>query len=108
MPEIERRRLERLDLRVPALVQPSTTPGANRATNCFLLTRDISSQGAYFQTLEPDAYEGQVQIKLILKVPTCTKQMKYMCLTMAGEVLRRDAAGLAVRFEDDYTLRTLL
>jgi hypothetical protein len=105
MSQTDRRQIERLDLQVPALLQPSASD--SRAPSRFLLTRDISSKGAYFQTSEPYPHEGSVQVKLILKVPACNQQMKYMCLTTAGEVMRREATGFAIRFEDDYTLLAL-
>ena len=105
MPKTDRRQIERLHLQVPALIQSST--GDSHESSRFLVTRDISSKGAYFQTSEPYPHEGLVHIKLILKVPSYNQQMKYTCLTTEGEVMRRDASGFAIRFANDYSLMAL-
>lgn len=100
----ERRNLDRLELEVPALIQAS---GGDHTDHRILLTKDISSNGAFFQTTAAHSYDCRIDVKLLLKVPSLDSDVKYVCLTTTGEVLRRDSTGLAVRFGDDYQLSCL-
>jgi hypothetical protein len=100
----ERRNLDRLELEVPALIQAT---GGDGSDHRILLTRDISSNGAFFRTAAANSYDCRVDVKLLLQVPSLDSEAKYVCLTTTGEVLRRDPTGLAVRFGDDYQLSCL-
>jgi len=104
MENSNRRLFDRLDLTVPAVLRP---PDGDMDIPCYpLLTRDISCNGAFFQTLEPLSCDGQVHIELFLKVPTFDNDISHMRLTTTGTVMRRNATGFAVRFEGDYELST--
>jgi len=102
MSESNRRLVERYDMKVPALLYPPAD--GDDTSSRFVLTRDISSSGAYFHTLEPQAYEGQLQVELLLQVPVLDNRIRYMYLSTTGEVTRRDETGVAVRFDRDYTI----
>ncbi|RPI70039.1 MAG: PilZ domain-containing protein [Geobacteraceae bacterium] len=105
MSKIDQRRLERFGLKLPALLQSPSED--NRTPPRMLLTRDISSNGAYFHTAEPHSYANQVQVKLILKVPTFDNGIGHVFLTTTGEVIRRETSGLAVKFDDGHKLAYL-
>ena len=101
MSEPNRRLVERYDMKVPARLYPDAD-GDDTSTR-FVLTRDISSNGAYFHTTAPGIYADRVKIELLLQVPSLDDGAKYMYMNTSGEVLRRDEAGIAVRFDDDHT-----
>jgi hypothetical protein len=102
MPKTDRRRVERFDLNVPAIIHQ---PMGGNDTDCrFLLTRDISSGGAYFHSMKPLSYEPNVRIELLFKVAMSNSTTKYMYMTTAGEIMRCDEDGIAVKFHGDYSL----
>jgi hypothetical protein len=101
MSEPNRRLAERYELKVPARLYPPANSDDSHTR--FVLTRDISSNGAYFHTLEPDAYTDRVQVELLLEVPTFDNRINYMYMNTSGEILRRDKTGIAVRFDDDHS-----
>jgi hypothetical protein len=101
MSESNRRLVERYDMKVPARLYPPANGDDTHPR--FVLTRDISSNGAYFHTKEPDSYAHRVQVELLLQVPSLDDGVKYMYMNTSGEVLRRDEAGIAVRFDDDHS-----
>jgi hypothetical protein len=102
MSETNRRLTERYALRAPALLHPSGDSGCPPCH--FALTRDISSHGAYFLIREAQSCPGHVQVELLLQVPAPESPAKYAYMATTGEVVRRDEVGVAVRFDEDYTL----
>jgi hypothetical protein len=106
MSEPNRRLVERYELKVPARLYPPVDGDSSHTR--FVLTRDISSSGAYFHTLEPDAYADRVQVELLLEVPAFDNRSNYMYMNTSGEVLRRDATVLAVKFTEESNLKPFL
>lgn len=103
MDKRERRSSQRFDMIRPAIVKPCT--GANGSRRHLLLTRDISDHGAYFNSLEPMDYAGQVEVEVLFDIPGSGDHENYVHLTMIGEVVRADATGLAVRFNTKSSLK---
>jgi len=102
MPKSDHRLFERYELKVPALLHPSSD--ATFKQNCLVLSRDISCGGAYFHTSEPQSYSGRVQVEMLMKIPTQDEQPKYIYMTTTGEVMRHEATGVAIKFDDSYSL----
>jgi len=102
MARTDKRLLERFELKLPALVHLPVRTNGNGYH--LLLTRNVSSGGAYFHTMEPLSCNGQVHVEMLFKVKTSDNQIKYSYVATTGEVVRRDETGIAVRFDDEYTL----
>ena len=99
----KKRAFERFDLTAPATIrQPANENGEHHH---LLLTKDISSKGAYFSTMEPASYEGHVQVELLLQVTDSDNHVKYVYMTTTGEIVRRDERGLAIQFDEDAMLK---
>jgi len=102
----ERRKLDRFDLKVPAKIEV-TTPGPE--TEIFnLLTSDICSGGAFFHTPQPLPEGTQVKIDLILPLDKLKKlkdDFKQAYIEVTGTVLRCEATGMAICFNEDYRIR---
>lgn len=96
------RATQRFDLKAPAIIKQSTAE--NGQQHHLLLTRDLSSKGAYFITMYPVSYDGQVEIELLLQVTNDNNLTHYVHVLTCGEVIRHDEQGLAVRFDDDVKL----
>ena len=103
MEQQERRFIQRFDMQQPAIVRPCT--GTNDSERQLLLTRDISDQGAYFNSMEPLAYTGQVEVEVLINVPGGDDRGNYLSMIMRGEVVRCEATGLAVRFKEESSLK---
>jgi len=97
------RKFDRYEVRAPAVVRQAT---GNGVKHHLLLTRDISEGGAYFNTMEPRAYSGRVQIELLLEVTGNDNEVNYTYMTVNGEVVRHDDMGIAVSFKGDSKLTT--
>lgn len=97
------RDFKRFDLMAPATIKQSANE--NGEHHHLLLTRDISSKGAYFRTMDPTAYEGRVQVELLLQITDSDKHVNYVYMTTTGEIVRRDERGLAILFDEDAMLK---
>lgn len=99
---LKQRACERIELKVPALVRSSTS--SNGKHHHLFLTRDISNQGAYFNTMEPETMEGPVEIEMVLEITGSHDQVNYVYMTTSGNIVRREERGLAVMFNDESRL----
>lgn len=99
---LNQRACKRIELKVPALVRQ--VPTVNDKHHQLLLTRDISDKGAYFNTMEADAFAGTVEIELLLAIAGRDDKYNYVYMTTSGEIIRREKLGLAVIFNDDCRL----
>jgi hypothetical protein len=92
---LERRKLERFDLRLPAKIERlSLIKGMHN-----LLTRNISSGGAFLETTKHLPENSRINVDLV--VPT------GVLLKITGAVLRSEPSGIAVRFDNEYQLTPL-
>lgn len=82
--EIERRSSKRFEVKLPStLIYPT---GENKGVEYhFLLSRDISSNGAYFNTVKPITYDGPVQIEILIEVSKESNHYVYM--TTSGRTM---------------------
>ena len=92
---VERRKLERFELRLPAKIEGlGLKKGAHN-----LLTRNISAGGAFLETTNQLPENSRVSIDFV--VPT------GVLVKVAGVVLRSEPTGIAIRFDNEYQLTPL-
>ena len=103
MPKSEQRVFERFEMQMPALLMPQSSNDSLRPL--FILTRDISSGGAYFHT--PDSFfeEEEVQVEMLIRISSAENEIHHLYLATTGEVTRRESSGVAVRFTGEYRLK---
>ena len=92
---IERRKLERFDLRLPAKIE--NLGRKKRGYN--LLTKNISAGGVFLETTNPFPEKSRVGIDFA--VPT------GVLVKVTGVVLRSEPTGIAIRFDNEYQLTPL-
>jgi hypothetical protein len=98
----DRRRLERFNLGLPS--QLSVDSGPNQQV-LDLLTRDISSDGAYFHTELPLPIGTEVKIDLIISLDELKKlESRKALIKVSGEVVRSEKNGMAICFDKDYKI----
>jgi hypothetical protein len=104
----ERRREQRFDLQLPARLETLSRPPDQTPLVLSLVTRDISSCGAFFPTESALDIGTRVQVDLVLtpQKPR-TSEVKRALIKVTGTVLRREAIGMAVDFEKGYRLAPL-
>lgn len=107
MEGMERRTLERFPLHIQAKL---TVKANGQPQNTFTLTtRDISSDGAFFQTLSPLPVGTDVTVELLLLAEMFqrVRPQNPAQISMAGKVLRTNGAGMAICFNDKYLIKPL-
>ncbi len=101
----ERRKLYRFDLRVPAKIE--AVGEDHHQQKLGLLTKNISADGAFFDTTNPLPKGTQVEIDLVLErrvrdLPDIQSHIK-----LSGAVLRLESTGMAILFDRDYKIMPL-
>ncbi len=94
----ERRRLQRFTVSAFATVQ-TLSSGSSQVFE--LITRDISSGGAFFPTEVPLPTGEKVRITVFLSISPLRKKSK---IQTEGEVIRSGSEGMAVRFVGPYSI----
>lgn len=102
----ERRKLDRFDLRVPAKIE-AVGEDHHQQEVPWLLTKNISAEGAFFDTTNPLPKGTQVEIDLVLErrvrdLPDIQSHIK-----LSGAVLRSESTGMAILFDRDYKIMPL-
>lgn len=92
---VERRKLERFDLRLPAKIQGL---GLKKGVHNFL-TKNVSAGGAFLETTKQLPENSRVSIDFV--VPT------GVLVKVTGDVLRSEPTGIAIRFDNEYQLTPL-
>jgi hypothetical protein len=105
----ERRRLERFDLTTPARLFVESESHQPRQLD--LITRDISSSGAFLHCCSQPPTEGRrVKMELLIsldKLPQPLGSQGRAKVRVSGKVVRVDSSGIAVRFESRYKITSL-
>ena len=104
MDEREKRTLERFDLRLPSKIEAVTE---EREEILDLMTSDISSGGAFFHTEQPLPEGTEVKLDLVLPIDKLKKlkdEYKQVYIKITGTVLRSEPGGMAIYFNDDYSI----
>jgi hypothetical protein len=103
---IEKRKLERFDLKMPAKLEPVGMEDVYGAFN--LATCDVCSGGAFFHTTETLPEGTPVSIEMCLPLQrfrVLRESAKQVFLLVQGTVLRCQQDGMAVCFSKDYEFR---
>ncbi len=103
----DRRKLERFELRVPALVIVESESGREEMLD--LTTKDVSSDGAYLLSsrLLPQGATVKMEFQLALEsVRRARSENGRAKVRVTGKVIRVDGDGAAIRFGSRYKLTT--
>lgn len=106
-PMQDRRKLERFELRVPALVVVESRSGREEVLD--LTTKDVSSDGAYLlsSNLLPEGAMVRMEFMLAMNsVGRSWRDGRRMRVRVTGKVIRVDGNGAAVRFGNRYRITT--
>lgn len=99
---VERRKLERYQIEIPATV----IPDAEEAPLTELQTRDISAAGAFFFTSQPFSRDTSVTVNLLL--PELKQSPgRHASVKLKGTVVRAGDAGMAVSFHKSFRMSSL-
>ena len=104
MEALERRKEERFELEIPAIIRVSRP----ETGQLELLTSNVSSGGAYFHTPQPLPEGTDVQIDLVLnleKLKTLKDDHKQVYVELKGTVIRTESEGMSICFDQDYQFR---
>jgi c-di-GMP-binding flagellar brake protein YcgR len=101
---VERRKYERYDLVVPAIVETLARTAAKRKIT--LKTVNVSAGGAYFRTEAILAEGTKVRLELRLSYDSRhkLKNPRNARIRMLGTVMRCKDGGMAIRFSEDYVI----
>lgn len=103
---LERRRVERFKMRVPAKIADAGKRRANEALN--LMTRDICAGGAFFHTDRSLPEGAKVRIELVLPLGGLRKlipEYDHVNIRVTGKVVRREPEGMAISFNRGCSIR---
>ena len=105
---IENRKMERYSLNLKAKITLSDGDGKDEEVTSEVITRDVSSMGAFFLTAAPFPVGSSVKVDMLLQV----QQKVARCLTrpllkMTGRVIRSESDGMAVCFNANYRFAQL-
>ena len=104
---IEKRKVERFNLEIPATVS-MTTGGASKRLE--LVTRDVCSGGAYFKTKQSPPLGAEERIHLILpleKFKNLPKRYRKVEVNLSGKIMRIEPDGIGVCFDETHDIRPL-
>ena len=99
----ERRSLERFNLVISAKIEAMDIDLEEGLHD--LMTTDICSGGAFFQTTKPLPVGTEVKIGLVLpldKFKAFIRDQDEVYVNITGRVLRSGSTGMAIGFNEDY------
>jgi hypothetical protein len=103
----DERRFERFPIEVPARVKLLHSKRKDRTI--LTQTLDLSATGAFFPELAGVHLGDMVKVELymIFEDPETTDDIHDMvAISVRGKVIRSEASGTAIRFEEDYQIST--
>jgi hypothetical protein len=104
----ERRRLERFDLTEPARIIVES--GIGETENISLTTKDVSSGGAYLYCSQPLLKGARVKMELLISLDGLQEHVGEKGkarIKLNGTIIRVEAEGVAIRFENKYKITAL-
>jgi hypothetical protein len=104
----ERRRLERFDLQASAKIIFECEGGTQESLS--LMTRDVSSSGAYILTPRPLPEGMPVRLELLLSLDVLMKILGeggQAKVKVKGKVIRADDCGMAIVFDNKFKFLTM-
>ena len=101
--ETERRQTERFDLKLPAVV--SMMDENRKRVSCEVITRDVSSGGAFLLNCKPMPVGSDVKVSLMIFLENRYKlKMEKIHVDINGRVIRINEHGIAVCFDKKYKI----
>ena len=105
MAGIERRQLERFDMELPAEIIKN---GGDETEIIQLLTRDVSSGGAFLQTDAPLPVGTKVKMSLVLPLEQLRNiKSNKASIRVSGAVIRNTENGMAICFEGKFDIKPI-
>ena len=106
----KKRRLERFDVALSAIIRSGASHGVGEEAVTLLSTTNICEMGAYFSTPQPLPEGTMVRVDLIL--PLSEFKLKRVkedksIVSVDGTVLRTEAKGMAISFSKSYAIIAL-
>ena len=102
----ERRKYERFDLKLPATIEVQTSKG--KETFDFVIS-NISSEGCFIHIYEPFPEGTEVRLKVIVTSESLTELTGAQGLIkVGGRVVRSNSTGMAICFDEDCHIVTLV
>jgi hypothetical protein len=104
----ERRRLERFGLNTSARVQ--VEPESGRKAELNLMTKDVSSDGAFLYTSKPLAEGVSVKMEFLISSDVFRYQARAngrAKVGVKGKVIRVDSNGIAIGFDSKYRITSI-
>ena len=99
----DRRTLRRFNLKLACRIWAHNRHGGQ--DHYEVVTDNISSGGAYFATYSPFRVGTRLNIRIMIQRSNrsgpCSDRS---CVSICGEVVRTDASGVAVEFDDQYLI----
>lgn len=106
MAEIERRKMERFSLEVPAML--SIGDKSEQPMAFEVMTDNICAGGAFFITDTHMSVGTDVEMDLILSLKANDNiEEKKTRIDISGRVIRTNERGVAVRFDKKYNISPL-
>jgi len=103
---IEKRKMERFALNLPALLSIKAESGNTRAFEFMI--RDICAGGAFFKTDTPLSVGTDVKMDLIIPLDKFkTGKNNRSRIDVSGSVIRTEGQGMAVCFDKKYSITPL-
>jgi len=100
---IEKRKMERFALNLPALLSIKDESGNTRAFEFMI--RDICAGGAFFKTDYPLSVGTDVKMDLIIPLDKFKSgKNNRTCIDVSGSVIRKESQGMAVCFDKKYSI----
>jgi hypothetical protein len=104
--EIERRKMERFSLELPALI--SMVDGSGIQKSFEAMTKNVCSGGAFFITDKPMSVGTDVKMGMILSIKKDNKFIEQKTyVDVSGSVIRTEKHGIAVCFDKKYNISPL-
>jgi len=106
---IEKRKMERFALNLPALLSIKDENGNTRAFEFMI--RDICAGGAFFKTDTPLSVGTDVKMDLIISLDKVesgkNEKNNRSHIDVSGSVIRTESQGMAVCFDKKYSISPL-
>ena len=103
MTRIEKRKMERFSLELPARF--TWTGKDKKHESLEQLTSNICAGGAFFKTQKPLPIETDVKINIILPLDKFKNaKLKRSYINVSGSVIRIDQQGMAICFDKKFLI----
>ena len=105
----DKRKFERFGITVPAKMVVTTPDGA--IATFQVETNNLSAGGTFFKLSDPLPEGSVVKIEIALafdELKTQTDPRGSLILETTGHVLRADAEGVAIRFDENFEFKARL